>query len=159
VRVTAGDLWRTLGRPTVPVGAVEARLLPVDALRVSLDGGPTTVAVAHVVAHRSWWRGPVAAVMNAQFVGDFDVAPRSHPNDGRADVLQTSTMPLRQRILARRRLKAGVHVPHPLIDERRVARADLRFVRPLYVWIDGVAAGEASTVTIEVVPDAFTVAV
>ena len=84
-----GDLCRTLGGT-----GDEARLrsdaavqLPVDLGAVLVDGRLHWF-VAHLVARRGWWRGRVVAAMNAQFLGDWDVAPRGHPNDGRLDVLR-----------------------------------------------------------------------
>lgn len=159
VRLAGGDLYRTLGRPPLVVAGDPARLVPVDALRLRLGEGAVQVAVAHVVARRSWWRGPVVAVMNAQFVGQFDVAPRSHPNDGLADIVETTTMAVSQRWHAWRRLPNGTHVPHPAVRERRLPAVEMIFERPLRVWLDGEAAGEARTLTVEVVPDAFLVAV
>ncbi len=159
VRLAAGDLWRTLGEPTPPASGAAARLLPVDALRVAVDGGVDQLAVAHVVVRRSWFFGPVAAAMNAEYLGRYDVAPRGHPNDGRVDVVDVVTMPLRQRWSAWRRLPSGTHVPHPLVRERRLADVELHHDRPALVWIDGVPAGRASTVRMLVVPDAFVVAV
>ena len=159
VRLAAGDLWRTLGEPRPPAPGTAAWLLPVDALRVALDGGDEQLAVAHVVFRRSWFFGPVAAAMNAEYVGRYDVAPRGHPNDGRVDVVEVEAMPLRQRWSAWRRLPSGSHVPHPLVRERRLTEVELRYERPARVWIDGVSVGRASTVRIVVVPDAFVVAV
>ena len=66
---------------------------PIDLVDVSLDGGRgRRRRVAHVVARSrgaaAGWRGPVLAVMNAEFIGDWDVAPRGHPNDGRVETLR-----------------------------------------------------------------------
>ena len=60
----------------------------VDAMRVTLDDGEPTWGVAHVVARRQWLRDELVMVMNAQFLGAYDVAPRSHPNDGKVDVVR-----------------------------------------------------------------------
>ena len=50
----------------------------VDVGEVRHDG---TLAhfVAHAIARRGWWRGRILAAMNAEFVGDWKVAPRAHP--------------------------------------------------------------------------------
>src|SRR6201991_2836294 len=85
VRLCGGDVWTTLGARTRP--AKETMRFPVDLVRVVADGREL-VAIAHVVARRSWWRGPIVAVMNTDRLGTWDVAPRAHPNDGRADVLE-----------------------------------------------------------------------
>lgn len=151
-RVTGGDLHRAVGEPGPdPVG----RLLPVDALEIRLDDGPPRLAVAHLVARRSWWRGPVLAVCNTDFVGRWNAAPRAHPNDGRADVVEVDpAMPWRARWQAARRLPHGTHVPHPQITTRSVRTASFQFDRPVRVWIDGSPAGTARSVQIQVRPDA-----
>ena len=99
VEVTRGDLARTLGvgashdRSGRPVARSMLNEMPIDLVEVSLDGGEPVVACAHVVArspwHRGHWlRGPILAVMNAEFIGEWDVAPRGHPNDGRVEVFE-----------------------------------------------------------------------
>ena len=87
-------------------------------------------AVAHVVARRSWWRGRIVAVFNCEHLGRWDVAPRGHPNDGLAEVLDVdATMTLRQRLQAWRRLPSGTHVPHPAISVSRGPTASWEFAR------------------------------
>ena len=154
----AGGLARTLGAP-LP-GAVPGRpgpttqVLPIDLGRARLDGVDHWFA-AHLVARRSWWYGPVVAVMNAEFLGDWDVAPRSHPNDGRLDVVEVdAALPIGQRWRARSRLPRGEHVPHPLITERRVREQAWTFARPMRIWLDGVAHGRVRHLEVAVEPDA-----
>lgn len=158
----SGDLHRTVGgdvaRDRIGQGGPVA-LLPVDALRVRRDGIEDW-AVAHVVARRSWWRGEVAAAMNAQFLGRWDVAPRSHPNDGQLDLVRVEAeMELRSRWQARSRLPHGRHVPHPQIVTRRAAEVDLVFDRPLRVWLDGVLVGEHRHLVVTTVSDMLTICV
>lgn len=155
--VAGGDLARTMG------GGAEGRfpgtvtVAPVDLVRVEADGR-ITWAVAHVVARRSWWRGDVHLAMNAQFIGGLDVAPRSHPNDGRVDVIDVSpAMSLRARLQARSRARTGTHLPHPHLATRQVAVCEWQFDRPLDLWVDGVRWGRASAVTLRVEPDALIV--
>jgi diacylglycerol kinase family enzyme len=112
--------------------------------------------VAHLVARRSWWRGSVVAAMNAQFLGPWDVAPRSHPNDGRLDLVEAD-LPLGDRWKARSRLRTGSHVPHPGIVERRVKAAQLDLAPGAQVWLDGERLGPARHLSIRCVPDALTV--
>lgn len=153
--LTGGDLARTLG------GGAEGRFpgrvmrAPLDVVRVDV-GEEQTWAVAHVVARRSWWRGEVALAMNAQFFGRYDVAPRSHPNDGRVDIVRIDArMGLRTRLVARARARVGMHVPHPQIEARQTPGTTLRFDRPLTIWIDGVKWMKASEVMLTVEPDAL----
>ncbi len=157
-----GDLCRTVGGTgdADRLRSGEAMTLPVDAGRAVVDGREYWF-VAHLVARRSWWWGSIVAVMNAQFFGRWDVAPRSHPNDGRLDVVQAdAAMTARARWQARSRLITGTHVPHPHITQRRVEEWTVTLVPPMPVWIDGVrVATKASEIAVQCVPDAFTVVV
>jgi hypothetical protein len=154
VRICGGDLWRSLGGSG---GGPDVRRLPVDLLRVEADGA-TWRAVAHVVARRSWWRGPIVAVMNVDRLGDWDVAPRAHPDDGRADVVEVDpAMPVRARWQARRRLPSGSHVPHPQLAVRRIAADAWTFARPQRLWVDGVERGTVRSLRVVVEPDAAVV--
>ena len=149
----SGDLHRAIGAPTP---GQHTTIVPVDALAVRLDDRPEQLAVAHVVAHRSWWRGQVLAVCNVDYVGTWNVAPRAHPNDGRADVVEVApTMGTRARWQAWRRLPLGTHVPHPAIATRSVRDVSFEFDRPLRVWLDGVETGTARRLRVTVRPDSF----
>lgn len=153
--LAGGDLWRTCGgRDPERLRTPEARRVPVD-LGVALVDGVLHPFTAHLVARRSWWFGPLLVVMNAQFLGDWDMAPRGHPNDGRLDVLETA-MPFGERLKARGRLSTGTHVPHPQITQRRVAAAQFDLDPRTDVWLDGerVARG-ARGLSVRVEPDAL----
>lgn len=158
VGLGGGDLARTLGGGTPGRFPGTVTKAPVDVLQIEADDGRTTTAVAHVVARRSWWRGQLYFAMNAQFLGPYDVAPRSHPNDGKVDtMLVDGALGGRARAQARRRARTGTHVPHPRIAVRQATNATVQFERPLVVWVDGVRWGTARSLTITVVPDALTV--
>lgn len=155
-----GDLCRTLGGR-----GDERRLRSAEGVRVVVDLGSVLVDgrqhwfLAHLVARNSWWRGPVVAAMNAQWIGAWDVAPRSHPNDGLLDVL-TADLSLRDRGKARRRLRQGAHVPHPGIVERRTQATQLDLAPALGVWLDGRRLPQrARALSIRVEPDAVTVVI
>ena len=153
--LAGGDLCRALGGT-----GDEARLHSLDAVRVPVDIGAVLVDgrlhwfVAHMVARRNWWRGPIYVAMNAQHIGHWDVAPRSHPNDGKLDTLVV-TMPLGERLKARSRLSSGTHVPHRGIETRQVAAVQWD-VPDLDVWLDGERVGRARTLSVRVEPDALT---
>lgn len=151
-----GDLAKTLGGSGDPerLHSPDAMRFPVDVGSVLIDGRLHWF-VAHLVARHSWWRGRVVVVMNAQFLGSWDVAPKSHPNDGRLDVFDAD-LPLGQRWQARRRLPLGTHVPHPGIEQRRVAALQVDLARPTPIWLDGVAVGRARSLSIRAEPDALT---
>lgn len=148
-----------VGTAGSPHEAVEVMVAPVDLGSVLVDGRQHWF-VAHAVARRSWWHGRVVAAMNAEFRGEWDVAPRSHPNDGRLDVLDVDArLGLTDRVKARRRLPAGTHVPHPLVPVQRVKAVQLEFDRPVPVWLDGERVGEGRRLSLRVEPDALTCAV
>jgi hypothetical protein len=150
-----GDLCKTLGGT-----GDEARLRSEDAIMLPVDLGAALVDgrllwfVAHLVVKRSWWHGRVVTAMNAQYLGDWDVAPKSHPNDGRLDVLD-GNLPLGQRIQARARLRHGTHVPHPGIEVRRVAAVQIDLARPTPVELDGEPVGDARQLSVRIEPDAL----
>jgi hypothetical protein len=155
--LVGGDLCRTLGGT-----GDEARLRGPGATRVEVDLGAVLVDgalhwfVAHLVARRSWWHGRILAVMNAEHLGSWDVAPRSHPGDGLLDTLD-ATMPLGERLKARSRLRSGTHVPHPAIAQRRVGALQVDLAPPMAVWLDGErVASAARTLSIRVEPAALT---
>jgi diacylglycerol kinase family enzyme len=136
----------------------------IDLLEVRLDDAEEPiVACAHVVARSPWpsghWlRGRILVVMNAEFIGDWDIAPRGHPNDGRVEVVDVDpSMSARERLAARRRLPTGTHVPHPRIATRSVRTGSWQFARPLDVVVDGRRVDRASTLSIDVLADAATV--
>jgi YegS C-terminal NAD kinase beta sandwich-like domain len=155
--LVGGDLCRTLGGRGDDAGlrSAEAARLPVDLGSVLLDGRQHWF-VAHLVARNGWWRGRIVAVMNAEFHGDWDVAPRAHPGDGLLDIVDVAAaMSLTDRWAARARLRTGAHVPHPAIATSRRAAVQVDFDRPTPVWLDGERAGEARHLSVRVEPDAL----
>jgi hypothetical protein len=161
VRLVGGDLARTVGCATTR-GRHDVLELPIDLIDVTIDG-IDRVACAHVVVHNraphgGWWRGNVIAVMNAEFLGEWDVAPRGHPNDGRVEVVETvATMNIRDRLAVRRRLPLGTHVPHPSIATRPVREAAWDLEPGCTVIVDGKPSGRARSLAIRVRPDAAVV--
>jgi len=153
-----GDLARTCGgtgdAARLRDGGV---VLPVD-LGVAVVDGEPQVFVAHLVARRARWSGPIIAIMNAQFLGSWDVAPRSHPNDGRLDLLTTAALSAGDRWKARRRLPTGTHVPHPSIEERRITTWQWEG-DPLELWLDGTRVGRVRSLEVGIEPDALSVVV
>ncbi len=153
-----GDLCRTVGGRGDEARLRDApTLLTVDLGVVLLDGR-VHLFVAHLVLRRSWWRGRVVALMNAEHLGPWDVAPRAHPGDGRLDLLD-GDLSLGDRWKARRRLPSGTHVPHPDLVARRVAAWTVELDRPTGAWLDGERVGEARTVAARLEPDAVSVAI
>lgn len=162
VAASGGDLFRTMGSRPIG-GRNELMAFPLDVVDVELDGRAPVVAVAHVLARLparrgGAWRGPILVVMNAEFIGDADVAPRGHPNDGRVETLVVDeSMTARQRWASRRRMRNATHLPHPQISTRSVRNATYDFDTALRVFADGVDVGSARSITVTVRPDAAVV--
>ncbi len=159
IGVVGGDLWRVVGAPAGGadrLGSEHARAAPIDLIEVTADG-ETHWACIGAVARNWWWRGPVVAAMSAESLGVWRLAPAAHPNDGRLHVLSTGldrpTLSATQRVLARRRLRSGAHVPHPAIAVRRVERWEHRFDRPLGLWLDGERVARCRELTLAIRPD------
>lgn len=149
-----GDLCRTLGGRGLLATTVQ-----VDVGEALVDGR-VRLFVAHVlVTGRTPWFGPVTAVMNTQYLGRHDVAPRAHPGDGALDVVEVDAgMSLGDRWKAWRRLPAGAHVPHPAIRMRRATALQLD-VAGRRVALDGRRQPPARTLSVRIEPDALTVVV
>ncbi len=154
-----GDLARTLSAQgsADDLHRGERTLLPVDLAIVTVDARVVVMA-SSLLMRRSWWTGPISGAMNASYLGDWNVAPSGHPNDGRVDVFEAN-LSLSDRWKARSRLPSGTHLPHPGIIVRRLKTIswDLDATRTL--TIDGVDHGRPSSVTVECVPDAVTLGI
>ena len=165
VGLGGGDLARTAGRTAGrfdgggTAGRFDGDVLaaPFDVVRVTADGGRVVWSGSHIVARRSWWRGEVLFAMTAQFWHGRDIAPRSHPNDGKVDVLVVAAgMSVRTRLAARGRSRTGTHLPHPQLMFTQPTDTTITFQRPLVVWVDGRRWGTASQLHLVVEPDAYT---
>jgi hypothetical protein len=163
VRVTGGDLARTLGVEggRDPDGWYR---YPIDGARVDLvdDDGThrTVVFVAHLTVRNRRWTGIgpglSVAVMNAAWLGDLRLGPRAHPNDGRFDLTE-GTVGFWQRREGTRRARHGGHLPHPGLRVSRVTSWEHTFARPESIWLDGQDHGRFRSVAVEIIPDGFTV--
>jgi hypothetical protein len=150
-----GDLARTMAGGGAGQFTQRALRVPLDLVRVEA-AERTTWSAAHVVARRSWWRGEVVLAMTAQYLGDADVAPRAHPNDGKVDLLRVDPeMPAQARWQASRRARTGSHLPHPQLRAWQERQVTLEFARPLVVWVDGVRWTTTATLVLTVEPDAY----
>ena len=159
IGLLGGDLCRTLGGlgDADRLRSDQAMTFPVDLGSVLIDGRIHWF-VAHLVARRGWWRGRVVAAMNAQWLGSWDLGPRSHPDDGLLDV-SDGDLSLSDRWKARSRLPTGTHVPHPAIAVHRTASLALELDPALDIWLDGERLGRATNVVLRVEPDAIDVVV
>ncbi len=153
-----GDLGRTLAAPGDEdrLWSSAAMTFPIDLGQVLVDGR-LHLFVAHAVARSRTWT-TAAVAMNAQWLGDWNLGPRAHPDDGLLDLFEAD---LRIRDLAkvRRRLPTGTHLPHPRIRGRRTAAATVTFSRPRTIWLDGEAVDRGRVLAFRIEPDAIEVVV
>lgn len=160
VALSGGDLCRTLGGR----GDVESRLgkqamlAPVDVGIACFDGQAPRVFCAHLVARGRFWSGESLAVMNAQWLKTWRVAPRAHPGDGLLDTVM-GTLSVRQRWIARSRAGTGDHLPHPGLSTTRRASFEHEFKRRRRVYLDGVYIGRYRRVQVSIRSAPVTVAV
>jgi hypothetical protein len=145
-----GDLRRTLGGP-----GSTAMTFPMDLGEAVLDG-ELHYFVAHLVVRRPLWLGRSIVVMNAAWLGDLNLGPKAHPNDGLLDIT-TSTLRPRELRAARDRARTGSHLPHPRLATSRVPTAQFRFAHRRQVRLDGRLIGAYRDVSVSAVPDALTV--
>jgi hypothetical protein len=155
-----GDLCRTLGGggrdDAERLRSHDAMTFPVDVGEVLVDGR-LHLFVAHLVARNGWWTRAFVA-MNAQFIGDLDLGPRSHPGDGLLDTFD-ARLAVSQLPQVRRRARTGSHLPHPGIKERRTSATQVELDRPLGVWLDGERVGRGRVLSVRLQPDAVRVVV
>ena len=159
--LTGGDLWRTLG---APLGGIE-RLRNGPATRVTVDVGWVTIDgaemehcfVAHCVARTPMW-SQVLAVMNAQWLGEWDVAPKGHPGDGWLEVTEAA-LGWADRRKVRERIHTGTHLPHPSIRTTRIRESEFEFGRPLRLYLDGSAFPKVRRLKVRIEPASLTVLV
>jgi len=158
IGLLGGDLRRVLGgrgdEASLRAGGTAVR---VDLGVAHLDG-ERHLFVAHLVARRARWRGRFAVVMNAEHVGDLDLAPRAHPGDGRLDVVEGRLRP-GDRLKARARARTGTHLPHPDLRASRPTDWTGTWERPVPVRLDGRPVGRFRTVEVTLRPDAIEVVV
>ena len=153
VALTSGDLARTLGGRGGRLHEGEGTHVHVDLGAVLIDG-KLQWFIAHLVARRSWLRGRIIVAANAAFIGDWNIAPRAHPGDGRLDVLDGNPG-LGDRWKARSRMQSGTHLPHPKISVRRVEATQIELERETPVRLDGHLVGTARSLSIRLEPNAI----
>jgi hypothetical protein len=162
VALLRGDLLTALGnasgqRAVAPQVGEACRLLPCDAYEVTIGDAKhttTTIAVSSVVIGSAW--RPAWWMTSGGFLGRLNVAPNSHPNDGRADALAWSTGNLRMLLAIRRRMRRGDHLPHPHLEMTRGAAVRWQaHGSSCRVVVDGRSHGRADSVAVTVRPDAF----
>jgi hypothetical protein len=147
--VLAGDLCHTLGGTGQPRTG-----FPIDVGEVLVDGRHHYFA-AHVVARRNGWRD-FAVAMNAQWIGEWNLGPKAHPNDGIVDAYEGHLGRFEWRQV-RQRLATGSHLPHPRIKPTRSKAVSFEFTKDYDVFIDGDPVARGRHLAIRILPDAIRV--
>lgn len=155
--VTGGNVHAAIGRPAAPAVGSACIVAPIDALKCSVDADGEKmemIAVSDVTVGTWWSCSGFAVVTNAGRTGSLDLAPRSHPNDGRAEVFVLDrSVPLSQRAIARRRARTGTHLPHPSMSVSHVTDIRLDRRRGQRLRIDGIAVPAWTSVHVTLLPD------
>ena len=140
IAITRSNLSRALGTTGADIDSQNMQATPFDLIEITFADdsktGQRVLALGYGVLRKCWWSGEIVAAMNTSFIGDWDCAPRSHPNDGKFDLLTVkSEMKPTQRLIASRRLRLGTHLPHPQISVKQLTsfEADCSAEPNLYV--------------------------
>jgi hypothetical protein len=176
IGLVGGDLHASLGSPRhgeEDLRGASGTRFPVDVglVRAQRVGGGeiSDCFLAHLVAREGRRVGTVfsahglfssrtVVIMNATHRGDQDLGPRAHPNDGLLDVTDGQLLP-GERIRARRRMRTGTHLPHPMLATSRGRSVEFRFSRPSAVELDGEPIGTITELGVRCLPDAIVVVV
>ena len=163
VVLTGGDISHSLGNPVVPVAGSACTEVAIDAMLCDITSTTSrliqAVAASSIVVG-SYWKGRHLIVSNAGWIGDSNIAPRAHPNDGKVEMLTiTSHMSLRQRILARRKMQTGTHLPHPDLSSIQIATQLIVRQNREKLMIDGKRIDDWASISIRVEPDYWRVLV
>ena len=154
-----GDLCRAFGGTgdEARLHAPEAMTFPMD-LGVAVLDGQVHCFLTHLVARRPFWLGRAVVVMNTPWLGEWNLGPKAHPNDGLLDASDARLRPS-ELALARARLRLGTHVPHPRIATTRAASLRFDFDRAVTVRLDGREVGAFHAMDLRIEPDVLTVVV
>ena len=156
--LNGGDIAHSLGDPQAPAIGDGCTEVSIDALRVSItskNGSTQTLIAASHIMIGDWLRGRLICVSNSGFIGQTNVSPRAHPNDGLFDLMTIDPrMGIQQRLRARKKSILGTHTPHPLIDTSRARSIEFSArtgSEPLR--IDGQRIPSWNALQVEIIPD------
>ena len=133
----------------------------MDAVVPVLSNLDTTSGALQAAAHIRvgyFLLGECHLLCNVAMFRGRRVFQKSHPNDGKIEVLTIERdMKLRQRLLAIMRVRKGSHLPHPHLKIWQTTAEVIHFQRPLPIFIDGVKVTTSDTLRISVIPDAINI--
>jgi len=161
IAIKSSKLARALGTNGAQLDSKSMRALPFDLIKINFTNSSNekvmVITIGYALLRNSWWRGEITAVLNTSFIGDWDCAPRSHPNDGKFDVVTVgSQMRPMQRLIASRRLRLGTHLPHPQISTHQATSLELSSNALPNLFVDGQRFAKVSQISFTLLPDAVT---
>ena len=161
IAIKSSKLARALGTNGAQLESKSMRALPFDLIKINFTNSSNekvmVIAIGYALLRNSCWRGEITAVLNTSFIGEWDCAPRSHPNDGKFDVVTVgSQMRPMQRLIASRRLRLGTHLPHPKISTHQATNLELSSSALPNLFVDGQRFAKVSQISFTLLPDAVT---
>lgn len=161
IAISRSNLARALGTKGASASNQTMHATPFDLIEISFvdasNAKQTVLALGYGLVCKSWWRGEIAATMNTSFVDNWDCAPRSHPNDGKFDLLTVANeMSVSQRLIASRRLRFGTHIPHPQISVKQMTYFETQCPTRPDLYIDDQKFSSVRSCSFKIMPDAIT---
>lgn len=163
VSLSRGNVFDALGHPRPVVAGETRQRVSIDALICNIEiqnSPPTRVLAASDIVIGKYvevfhQQSEHLVITNAGMMRGRNFAPRSHPNDGKFDVVMFAReMSVRQRLQARSRLKTGTHLPHPYIKVSQATQFQYeRLSRNQTLRIDGIAIPDWVSISIAIEPD------
>ena len=159
IAIRKSNVGREVGLSGATSGRDTMLMTKFDVVRVQYElvdrTTKTEFFLGHALLRKSLIRGEVTGVFNTSFIKNFNCAPRSHPNDGKLDILQVDeSMSLRQRLAARRLMKLGAHLPHPKIRYFQTNQHTTQNITGVNLFVDSKLLGCVNQCEFESIPDA-----
>ena len=161
IAIVKSNLGRALGSNGSDANAHTMQATPFDLIEITFTNESNreqvVLALGYGLLRKSWWRSEVVAAMNTSFIGDWDCAPRSHPNDGKFDLIKVKKeMNPRQRLFAWRRLGLATHLPHPQISVRQLTSFEADCSAEPNLYVDDQRFSCVKRCKFSLIPDAIT---
>ena len=161
IAISRSNLSRALGTKGANANSQKMQATPFDLIEVTFVDASRTeqkvLALGYGLLRKSWWRREIVAAMNTSFIGDWDCTPRSHPNDGKFDLLTVnSEMKPTQRLIASRRLRLGTHLPHPQISVKQITSFEADCSTKPNLYVDDRKFMSVNQCKFRLLPDAIT---
>ncbi len=161
IAIAKSNLARALGSNGADINAQIMQATPFDLIEIAFTDDSNrqqkVLALGYGLLRKSWWRSEIVAAMNTSFIGDWDCAPRSHPNDGKFDLVTVRTeMNPTQRLIALRRLRLATHLPHPQISVKQLTSFDADCSAKPNLYFDDRRFSCVNRCKFTLIPDALT---